>query len=366
MDLSPMDIAAMEGQIEKMKLLKTQGANVNAKDSEGETALHKTAQLGKIESIKCLKELGADLNARNNEGSTPMHLAAIAGQAENIKCLADLGADVNARDNDGYTPLFNAAMAHTGQVESIKCLTALGADIEARGNSGRTPIFAAAAAEFGQIAAMECLKELGAKLDVKDKKGETAVDLADALDETKVAEWLRVNGVGYEQLVQKMGKASTENEYQELAKKFRAYKNTAELISECETRIINIQKAAKRREHLMKIAPISPVLLAVLTVVITIFGFNYIQQTKITGESILGAIILAIPFLVIYLTGIYRKVLKGVFLVIGVLLTILWVYILGDGANNGLHVFIIAAYFICNIASYILAMIFPKDSLRKW
>ena len=84
-------------------------------------------------------DAGADLKARDKDGETPLHRA--AGFNENpavIEALLDAGADLKARDRLGVTPLHWAA----GFNESLAIITALldaGADLKARDKDGETP-----------------------------------------------------------------------------------------------------------------------------------------------------------------------------------------------------------------------------------
>jgi len=57
------------------------------------------------ETAEVLLEGGAEVNARNNEGNTPLHEAATFGFLETIKVLLEWGADVDAVNNGGYTPI---------------------------------------------------------------------------------------------------------------------------------------------------------------------------------------------------------------------------------------------------------------------
>jgi len=56
--------AAAHGRVEVARILIDAGANVNARDSHGETALMRAAQMGYAETAKLLIESGADVNAR--------------------------------------------------------------------------------------------------------------------------------------------------------------------------------------------------------------------------------------------------------------------------------------------------------------
>jgi ankyrin repeat protein len=63
------------------------------------------------EKVKTLLELGADPNACNPSGMTAMHAAAKAGFVTVLEVLIDYGADINAKMKDGSTPLALALKA---------------------------------------------------------------------------------------------------------------------------------------------------------------------------------------------------------------------------------------------------------------
>ena len=64
---------------------------------------------GKLDCVKALIEAGADLNAKENDGSTALHWAADNGKLDCVKALIEAGADLNAKENDGWTALHWAA-----------------------------------------------------------------------------------------------------------------------------------------------------------------------------------------------------------------------------------------------------------------
>ena len=71
--------AARTANVEKVKALIAAGADVNAKDKDGEKALMRAesiqaawAREGCIEVVKVLLAAGADINAKNNDGETAL------------------------------------------------------------------------------------------------------------------------------------------------------------------------------------------------------------------------------------------------------------------------------------------------------
>jgi ankyrin repeat protein len=82
------------------------GANVNARDSFGFTALMFAAKSGNAATVELLLTKGAEVNARSKMlGYTALMNAAAFGNEEMVGALIDQGASVNARNDDGVTAL---------------------------------------------------------------------------------------------------------------------------------------------------------------------------------------------------------------------------------------------------------------------
>ena len=116
------------------------GADVNAKDKEGNTALIDAA--GSInknnkEIVELLINSGADVNAKNNAGWTALMSAAFEGNKEIVETLIKAGADVNAKDSYGDTALILAATNY-GSKDVIEILIKAGADVNAKNKNGES------------------------------------------------------------------------------------------------------------------------------------------------------------------------------------------------------------------------------------
>ena len=82
------------------------------------------------ETVKLLIEAGADVNAKNNDGMTALIKASSTRYYELIEALIAAGADVNAKNNDGTTALIEALSAGYSCSEDIaKLLVEAGADV---------------------------------------------------------------------------------------------------------------------------------------------------------------------------------------------------------------------------------------------
>ena len=70
-----MHTAAREGEVDVVKVLLAAGADVEAKDEDGRTALHRAARAGHGDIVKVLIEGGADVEAQEKDGRTPRDVA---------------------------------------------------------------------------------------------------------------------------------------------------------------------------------------------------------------------------------------------------------------------------------------------------
>ena len=96
---------AKQGNLEKVKSSIKQGADVNAKNSYGWTALIWSAREGHLEVVKYLIENGADIEAKDDDDWTALILSSSEGHLDIVKYLVEQGADVNAKNKWGNTAL---------------------------------------------------------------------------------------------------------------------------------------------------------------------------------------------------------------------------------------------------------------------
>jgi len=99
--------AVIRDDLQGVKDFLANGADVNAPQvGDFTTPLHDAALNGHKEVAELLIEKGADVNAKNNDGETPLHLTT---NKEIAELLIAKGADVNAKDRVGKTPLDRAS-----------------------------------------------------------------------------------------------------------------------------------------------------------------------------------------------------------------------------------------------------------------
>lgn len=163
--------------------------NVNEKDRRGSTPLMYAAGFGSLEAARILVAHGADVNARNDFGATALMWA--ASDQEKVRFLVAHGADVNARSKMGKTPLLLAA-ANDGSSATVKLLLEHGAILAVRDDGQSTPLLAAAYAN--DTATIRLLLDRGAAVDEKDVHGTTPLINAAQNGNLKAVEWLLARG----------------------------------------------------------------------------------------------------------------------------------------------------------------------------
>ncbi len=158
---APVADAAMDGDVERVVELLRSGADVNAAQGDGMTALHWAAYNGAGDLASTLLYAGANPEAATRIGSyTPLHLAARGGFADVVGTLLEGGADPEAQTSSGGARAVHLAAA-SGRTEALRVLLEHGADMDVREESwGQTPLVFAASA--GRTDAVRLLLEHGA------------------------------------------------------------------------------------------------------------------------------------------------------------------------------------------------------------
>jgi ankyrin repeat protein len=119
-------------------------------------------------------ERGADINCKNTLGETLLMLAAENGQLDKIKILIEYGADVNIVDNSNWSALMGAALH--GYLEIVKYLVEHGADVNIENKDGRNALMLAAINDRLEI--FKFFMKSGSNIKTKDSGGDTILDLA--------------------------------------------------------------------------------------------------------------------------------------------------------------------------------------------
>jgi ankyrin repeat protein len=155
--------AIRENHLSGLKQLLRDKANASLADSRGVTPLMYAAQVGSVEAMRLLVEQGADVNAQNDYGSTALMWS--VSEPSKVRLLLDHGARVNIAAKSGRTPLISAAFTSPSS-EVVRLLMAKGAKVDVMDSRHVTPLYAATFAN--DMATVRLLLDAGADLNTPD------------------------------------------------------------------------------------------------------------------------------------------------------------------------------------------------------
>ncbi len=155
--------AIRENNLTQLKSLLDQKGSANVADDRGITPLMYAAEIGSPDAMRLLIDGGADVNAQNSFGSTAL-MWSVSDPAK-VRLLLDHGADVNTVARSGRTALIVAAFTNPS-AEVVKLLLAKGAKTAIMDRMHVTPLNAAT---FGNdTATVRLLLEAGADIETPD------------------------------------------------------------------------------------------------------------------------------------------------------------------------------------------------------
>jgi ankyrin repeat protein len=148
---APIADAAMQGDVAAVRRLIAEGANVNAAQGDGMTALHWAAEHGDSVVANVLLRAHANVKAVTRIGNyTPLHIASKSGSGAVVRALLKAGSDPNAATASGATALHFAAAS--GSVDAVNALLDRKADANARESEwGQTPLVFAASEDRADV-----------------------------------------------------------------------------------------------------------------------------------------------------------------------------------------------------------------------
>ena len=176
--------AFQDGAADLVSLLLAHGADARAVNQQGVNTVMMAAQC-RNPAMAELVQKGAEINAADRDGTTALMIACLKAEEAYVKFLLDHGADVRARDKAGRSVLLTAVDAparfdynHQTRYEyNITSLLVMrGADINAASVNGDTPLMASVRRGYDDM--VRLLIDWKVNVNARNAAGETALKLA--------------------------------------------------------------------------------------------------------------------------------------------------------------------------------------------
>ncbi|HSU23218.1 MAG TPA: ankyrin repeat domain-containing protein [Variovorax sp.] len=172
--------AAAAGDVPRLRALIAAGADLDARDAHGRTALHVATHARRHEAIRVLARAGASLDALEADRYDAVTIAAVADDVPTLALLLSLGAKPGQTTSrwDGTALI---AAAHLGHDEVVRRLIAAGAPLDHVNNLHWTATIEAVVLGDGGPRHQRTLAALigaGADLSLPDREGRTPLRLA--------------------------------------------------------------------------------------------------------------------------------------------------------------------------------------------
>ena len=215
-EMPPLTWAVTTGQTEAAELLLKNGADINGRNRDGNTALHLAVFLGRAEMTELLLKNGANLNTKNDDGATAVALLGVpwemirfmsgplgiklereqveAGKAkirEMLKANPKFGAKIPPTPQDNSKDLWTAA--RVGDLQAIKHYIEEGRDVNVLDKMFQISVMSWSVLH-SQTDTVRFLIENGADVNIKNADGSTPLHSAAFLGKSDIAKLLLENG----------------------------------------------------------------------------------------------------------------------------------------------------------------------------
>jgi ankyrin repeat protein len=184
--------AARNRDTQKIRMLLAQKVDVNARSTDGGTALLWAVHWDDLESADLLIRAGADVNAANDYRVTPLFLACTNRNSALVERLLNAGAKSNIAVATGETPMMTCAS--TDSTNAVRALIAHGGDVNAMEPALKQTALMWATAE-GHVDVVRVLIEHGADVRAATRHGFTALHFAARKGDLESARLLLAAGV---------------------------------------------------------------------------------------------------------------------------------------------------------------------------
>ena len=173
-------------RFEAIEFLLKKGADVNSRNSKGETALLNKARSGRGKIVELLLKNGADPNIPDQTGNSPLHYSARANYPDVMDLLIRYGARIDPKNKKGKTPLLLALDFYYDILDfpfkrrdnkkvtnTPTALVNYGADVNSVDQKGISPAMAASILPSPEV--LKAILKKGGSVHLKDNQGLTAL-----------------------------------------------------------------------------------------------------------------------------------------------------------------------------------------------
>jgi ankyrin repeat protein len=173
--------SALSGDVAQIRILVSQGADPNERDSRGRTPIQVAAYYGRHGAMQAIMESGGDPNAMDIQRYDIVTITAVADDLETLKIALSIGGDpTNITSPYDGTALI--AAAHLGHEDVVKTLSEAGAPLDHINNLGWTALIEAIILGDGgtrHTTTVTYLLAAGASPNIPDRNGQTPLQLAE-------------------------------------------------------------------------------------------------------------------------------------------------------------------------------------------
>jgi ankyrin repeat protein len=188
----PLIEAAKSQDTAMIRALLAKKPDVNARGTDGSTALLWLAHRNDAEAAELVLNAGADPNLANEYKMTPLSQACLNGNPAFVRLLLKNGAKPNTPIGTGETPLMTCAKS--GSADAVKLLVEFGADVNGKeASQNQTALMWAAAEKHSDV--VKALIAAHADLKAKTKQGFTPIHFAARVGDLESVKALLTAGV---------------------------------------------------------------------------------------------------------------------------------------------------------------------------
>ncbi len=183
--------AAARGDTPAVQRLVADGADLDARDRSGRTALLAAVQGNHIAAARVLIDAGSDVNAKDALQDSPYLFAGASGHLDILRMTLSHGADLRSTNRYGGTALIPAC--ERGHVDTVRTLIAAGVDVDHVNRLGWTCLLETVLLGDGSapyVAITQQLIDARARLDLPDREGVTALQHARRMGQTAIVRLL--------------------------------------------------------------------------------------------------------------------------------------------------------------------------------